>query len=557
VGNYPDIETIKSILLRESYISEEDSNEAEAASRTSEEYVAFLIHKETLDKRLFGQALAEYYGIAFIDLESTLITKESITKIPEEIARKLRIIYIKKDHDTHLITTDLVTTDNMKRITALFKGKNFKIGYSLSEYIENCFKLYEQPLETRFSAIIKDGQRIAPEILDEIIKDALNFRASDIHFEPGIDTLTVRFRVDGTLRQAGILPKSTYENVLNRIKLEAGMRIDEHFTAQDGAIQRTTDAIKADFRVSLIPTIQGEKIVMRILSSYIQDFSLKDIGLSEANQKMIEEYAAKPFGMILAVGPTGSGKTTTLYTLIKLLSRPNVNITTIEDPVEYKMPGINQIQVREASHLTFAHALRSIVRQDPDIILVGEIRDKETAEVSVNAALTGHLLLSTFHSNDAQTAIPRLIDMGIEPFLLASTLEIIIAQRLVRTICSHCKYSLLAGDAIDLLTVHKHEISSYFKKTDNIYAGKGCSMCNNTGYKGRSALYELIPVTPAMQELIITSPSSREIGILARSEGSMTMFEDGIAKVRSGATTISEVLRVVEPPAITTKKGKS
>jgi type IV pilus assembly protein PilB len=557
VGNYPDIETIKSILLKESYISEEDSNEAEAATRTSEEYVAFLIHKEILDKRLFGQALAEFYNMPYIDLESTLITKESIAQIPEDVALKLRIVYIKEDRGSHILATDLITADNIKHITSYYKGKEFKLGYSLPEYVETCFKLYEQPLETRFSAIIKDGQRIAPEILDEIIKDALNFRASDIHFEPGIETLTVRFRVDGTLRQAGILPKSTYENVLNRIKLEAGMRIDEHFTAQDGAIQRSTDAIKADFRVSLIPTIQGEKVVMRVLSSYVQDFSLKDIGLSDVNQKLIEKYAAKPFGMILAVGPTGSGKTTTLYTLIKLLSRPNVNITTIEDPVEYKMASINQIQVREASNLTFARALRSIVRQDPDIILVGEIRDKETAEVSVNAALTGHLLLSTFHSNDAQTAIPRLIDMGIEPFLLASTLEIIIAQRLVRTICTHCKYSLSAGDAIELLTVHKHEVAAYFKKTDNIYAGKGCSMCNNTGYKGRSALYELIPVTPAMQELIVTSPSSREIGILARSEGSVTMFEDGIAKVRSGATTISEVLRVVEPPVHSAKKSKT
>jgi len=251
--------------------------------------------------------------------------------------------------------------------------------------------------------------------------------------------------------------------------------------------------------------------------------------------------------MILTVGPTGSGKTTTLYALLKLLNKPDVNVTTIEDPVERKMAGVNQIQVRDQSNMTFAKGLRAIVRQDPDIILVGEIRDRETAEISVNAALTGHLLLSTFHSNDAATAIPRLADMGIEPFLLASTLQVVIAQRLVRKICNNCRYTLPLNDALAGIK-DGAQLSRYFNKNDTVYAGKGCNVCSSTGFNGRSALYEFIEITPEMQELMLQSPSTREIITLARSQGSIPMFEDGIKKVKNGVTTIAEVVRVVEPP---------
>jgi type IV pilus assembly protein PilB len=327
------------------------------------------------------------------------------------------------------------------------------------------------------------------------------------------------------------------------------MRIDEHLSAQDGAMQRTPDKHPVDLRVSLVPTVEGEKVVMRVLGAYVQGFSFADVGLEDAHRETIEHSIAKPFGMILTVGPTGSGKTTTLYALLKLLNKQDVNITTIEDPVEYKMAGTNQIQVREASDMTFAKGLRSIVRQDPDVILVGEIRDQETAEISVNAALTGHLLLSTFHANDAATAMPRLADMGVEPFLLASTLELIIAQRLVRKICSRCRYSLPVSEAAANLHTPGLRINDYFKPEDNVYAGKGCNVCNNSGYQGRMALFEIIEVTPEMEELMLRLPSTREIERLARSQGSKPMFDDGIAKVKNGATTLAEVLRVVSPPA--------
>lgn len=546
---YPSIEKIKAILLKENYISEEDSKTAEQGASDSAEYVDHLIRAQLLSKPLLGQAIAEEYSMPFVDLTANPVSKENIKIIPETTARAQRTVFVKGSDQVVALATDNPEGVNLKELAQFFPHKKVRLVYALPEQLEEALNLYEQPLETRFSSIISGGKRVAPEIVDEIIKDALTYHASDIHFEPqATEKVVIRFRVDGNLREAGTIPKEYYENVLNRIKVESGMRIDEHLTAQDGSLQRRTDTFSADIRVSLVPTVAGEKVVMRVLSSYVQAYTLADIGLGDANRELVEQYAAKPFGMILTVGPTGSGKTTTLYALLRLLNRPNVNVTTIEDPVEYKMPGINQIQVREAANMTFARGLRAIVRQDPDIILVGEIRDRETAEISVNAALTGHLLLSTFHANDASTAIPRLVDMGIEPFLLASTLEMVIAQRLVRKICSHCRYSLSAGEAIAALKVHGAEMTKYFRATDNVYAGKGCNVCSGTGYAGRTALYELIAITAEMQELIIKNPSNREIELLARSQGSIPMFEDGIQKVKNGVTTVAEVLRIVEPP---------
>lgn len=546
---YPSIEKIKEVLLEQSYISAEESAAAEAASHDSLSYVEFLIRSELLSKTLLGQALAESYKLPFANLEANPLTKEEIDKIDEKTAREQRTVYLKESDKVVAVATDAPDKVDAKVILKLFPNHNVRLAYTLPEYIDRAFELYEQPLETRFSAILESSDRIAPEIVDEIIKDALSFKASDIHFEPQPDTVTVRFRVDGILREAGKLPRENYENVLNRLKVESGMRIDEHLTAQDGAIQLTSGGHEVDLRVSLVPTVEGEKIVIRVLGSYVQNFTFADIGMEANHREVVERSIAKPFGMILTVGPTGSGKTTTLYALLKSLNTPNVNITTIEDPVEYKMRGTNQIQVHEATNLTFAKGLRSIVRQDPDVILVGEIRDRETAEISVNAALTGHLLLSTFHSNDAATAMPRLVDMGIEPFLLASTLDIIIAQRLVRTLCMQCRYSVPAKEII--AKVHAPadlKLEKYFASNENLYASKGCSSCNGTGFKGRLAVFEIIEVTLEMQELMLSSPSTREIEALARKQGSQSMFDDGIAKVRRGYTTLEEVLRVVSLP---------
>lgn len=544
---YPSVDKIKAILLKESYISEEDSQMAEKNSHDSESYIQQLIRQEVLTKSLLGQALAEAYKLPFADFSIDLPQKDSIMNIPEDKAREMRLAVFHIDDKTTTIATDQPEKIEPKKVKELFPKHKIRLAYTLPEYIDSSFELFEQPLATRFSDIINTSERVAPDIVDEIIKDALGFKASDIHFEPHGEEVVVRFRVDGNLREAGTLPKTYYDNILNRIKVESGMRIDEHLTSQDGAIQRRGE-IQVDLRVSLVPTVEGEKVVMRVLGSYVANLSFSDLGLSEKHSQAIERAAASPFGMILTTGPTGSGKTTTLYSLLKLLNKPDVNITTIEDPVEYKMPSINQIQVREKGNMTFAKGLRAIVRQDPDIILVGEIRDQETAEISVNAALTGHLLLSTFHANDASTAVPRLIDMGIEPFLLSSTLEVIIAQRLVRRICSNCRYSLPANEAIEKVHMPSVDWQRYFKSNDTIYAGKGCSVCAGSGYHGRVALYEIIEVTPEMQELILHSPSTREIETLARKQGSDPMFSDGMDKVKLGATSLVEVVRVVPPP---------
>ncbi|TSC55428.1 MAG: Type II secretion system protein E [Parcubacteria group bacterium Gr01-1014_18] len=380
--------------------------------------------------------------------------------------------------------------------------------------------------------------QMSAEIFDKIFENAVQHRASDIHMEPQEAKVGVRFRIDGVLHPMGSFEKIYYENVLNRIKVLSHLRTDEHFSAQDGSLRYQKGEQRINVRVSIMPTLDGEKVVMRILTEYVREYSLGDLGLSEPNQKLLVEAAEKPFGMILVVGPTGSGKTTTLYALLKHLNQPDVNITTIEDPVEYKLAGVNHIQVNTQTGLTFSRGLRSIVRQDPDVIFLGEIRDKDSAEIAVNAALTGHLLLSTFHANDAATAPSRLLDMGTERFLLASTLQIVVAQTLARRICDNCKEEDLdfGGKA------HK-----LFRGT-KLFKGKGCSTCSETGYKGRIALFEFIKNTPSMQELILKNVSKREIAALARKEGTVSMFEDGLEKVSQGVTTFAEVLRVAQAP---------
>lgn len=548
---YPNKDVIKTILVSGSYISEEDASVGYERAQTGEEFIDFLVQQELLTKTLFGQAMAEYYKINFVDLANVTLPSDAATKLPPDLAREQRIILLKEDGNNISLATDQPEAIDPRKIGSVFKGKPVQLYYALPEALNDSFHMYEQTLPTRFTEIIQRGTSVAPEIVDEIIKDALRYQASDIHFEPEDTEVLVRFRVDGNLREAGRLPKSFYANVLNRIKVESSMRIDEHFTSQDGSIRHEHHGRFTDLRVSLVPTVQGEKVVMRVLGSYLQGLSMSDIGLSNDQEEILRQHAARPFGMILTVGPTGSGKTTTLYAVLKLLNNPTSNITTIEDPVEYRLRGVNQIQVQEQAGMTFSKGLRSIVRQDPDVILVGEIRDRETAEIAVNAALTGHLLLSTFHANNASTAIPRLFDMGIEPFLLASTLELVIAQRLVRRLCTRCRYSIKASDYVAQSGV---KLPLGFSASDTIYTGKGCAHCNGSGYRGRVALFEFIEMTPTMQTLIPKAPTSQEIEQLAHQEGMKSMYEDGVDKAKSGLTTIAELLRVV-PPVQQAKKG--
>ncbi|HBH46463.1 MAG TPA: hypothetical protein DDX47_03815 [Candidatus Jacksonbacteria bacterium] len=545
-----DPQKIKGILLSEAYVTAEDWAKAEDfASKHRTAVLDYLLNEGVLTKDLLGQAIAEACKIPYADLNSNQPPAVQVLKIPATIGKKYRAVLFAEEKDKVTVTTDNpAQPDLIGELKKIFPKKKITIAYSLSEDIEESFIHYRKPLETRFTQILRGQEHIAPEIIEEIMSDALVYRASDIHFEPQEEEVIIRFRIDGVLYEAGRVPKQYYENILNRVKVQSQVRLDEHFSAQDGAIRYVKkDGVVLDLRVSIVPTLDGEKVAMRLLSLYVRDFSLSNLGLSTANQDILLQAGKKPFGMILVTGPTGSGKTTTLYALLKILHQPEVNITTIEDPVEYKIAGVNQIQVNPQTNLTFAKGLRSIVRQDPDVILVGEIRDEETAEIAVNAALTGHLLLSTFHANDAATAIPRLLDMAVEPFLLASTLELIIAQRLVRRICDNCRFSQVY--TLEDLRKILPNPQNYFPKCSSVtlYHGKGCKMCSNFGYKGRVAIYEFIPSSRELQDLVLRHPSSKQIWDLVRKQGARPLFEDGIEKVKDGLTTIEEVLRVASP----------
>src|SRR3989338_2188823 len=541
---------IGAILLKGDYITESDLKKADDYAAVNQvSIIDYLITEQLISFDLLGQALAEFFKVPYADLNSNIPPAAKVLKIPENIARKHRLVLFSQEAKSVIIASDDPTNKEiLKEVEKIFPNKKITLAYSLPQDIDNIFVNYRQPLSTRFAQIIKMQTRVAPEILEEIFEDAVLYRASDIHFEPQAMEVIIRFRIDGVLQEAGRIKKGYYENILNRIKVQAHLRTDEHLAAQDGSIHFVKNERIIDFRVSIIPIIEGEKIVMRLLSEYVKAFALADLGLNALHQKLIKEASQKPFGMILVTGPTGASKTTTLYAVLKILNHIDINITTIEDPIEYRIAGLNQIQVNLQTNLTFAKGLRSIVRQDPDVILVGEIRDNETAEIAVNAALTGHLLLSTFHANDAATAIPRLLDMGIEPFLLASTMEVLIAQRLVRKVCQSCRHSY----SVSLTELSKTFplAQRYFSKNNTIYKGKGCNVCNQTGYKGRVAIFEFITITPKMKELILTNPYTQRIWELATKEGAQTLFEDGLIKVKQGETTIEELLRVAAPPFI-------
>lgn len=538
------------ILLEGHYVDEADIKKAEKyAKQNKSKPIDYLLAQDIVTKDLIGQAVAEYLGVPYADLNTQQPPKEQVLKIPEYIARKYRVILFSEQGKNVTVTSDTLKQASLRaKMRTVFPGKKLTVAYSMPDDVSEMLMYYRTSLDTRFSKIIQKERRIAPEIIEEMISDALSYRASDVHFEPNETDVVVRFRVDGKMREAGRIPKKYYDNILNRVKVQAHLRLDEHFATQDGSIRYKTPEIDADIRISIVPTLDGEKIVMRILARYLTGLNMSDVGLSARNQKLLLEAAAKPFGMILVTGPTGSGKTTTLYSLLKIINKPDVNVTTIEDPVEYKIGGVNQIQVNKQTELTFAKGLRAIVRQDPDIILVGEIRDEETAEIAVNAALTGHLLLSTFHSNDAETSIPRLLDMEVEPFLLASTLELVIAQRLVRRICDHCRYSSNVTPST-FSGLPKAAVDKVKGKLKTVYAGKGCSKCGNSGFHGRTAVFEFISITPEMEDLIVTSPSKTDIWKLARSQGTISMFDDGLQKVKDGVTTLEELLRVAQPPS--------
>ena len=386
--------------------------------------------------------------------------------------------------------------------------------------------------------------------------------ASDIHIESLEKTVLIRYRVDGILRDVMDLPKSLQDGLVARIKILSNLKIDEHRLPQDGRFKIENKDYKISFRVSIIPVYDGEKVVMRLLDEGKKILTLEQLGLQPKVLDSVKADLSKPNGIILVTGPTGSGKTTTLYTMMDILNKPGVNISTIEDPIEYRMPRINQSQVNPKIGFTFAMGLRALLRQDPNIIMVGEIRDRETAGIAVNAAMTGHLVLSTLHTNDAPTALPRLLDMGIEPFLVSSTTNMIMAQRLVRKICQNCitSYTIKKEEAAQIEKDHGINIAEISQamsqakavsKTEDFssilfFKGKGCNKCGRNGYKGRIGIYEVLPMTEEIKNLVNTRADSNAIRAKARGQGMITMLEDGFLKAKAGVTTIEEILRVTK-----------
>ncbi len=402
-------------------------------------------------------------------------------------------------------------------------------------------------LKTTIETELERGYDISlVSLVNNLVEYAKELRASDVHIDPTEQSVRVRFRIDGVLQDVFRLPSTIKSEIISRIKVLASLRTDEHQSAQDGRFRLTFETTGAiDIRVSIVPTYYGENAVLRLLSDSSQALTLENMGFNEHDREKIIEAIQRPYGMILATGPTGSGKTTTLYTMIKMLNTQEVAIITIEDPIEYSLDGINQIQVNPRSGLSFANGLRSVLRQDPDSIMVGEIRDAETAMLAVNTALTGHLLLSTLHTNDAATTLPRLLDMGIEPYLIASTVNLAIGQRLVRKICEACKYEkeMTEGERKSLTHVLPAQLLA--DAHGIFFAGQGCEACNQTGYSGRIGIYEILVVDADIREAFLRKASALEIKKLACKNGMTSMLEDGFKKAQAGLTTIEEVLRVI------------
>jgi len=382
-------------------------------------------------------------------------------------------------------------------------------------------------------------------LVDALMAYAYKATASDVHIDPEESQVRVRLRIDGVMHDTFVLSKHLHSEIITRIKVLSGLRTDEHNAAQDGRFKvLVKEGEYIDIRVSIAPTYHGENAVMRLLAEQAEAFTLETLGFAEKDRAKVLQAIKKPYGMVLCTGPTGSGKTTSLYTIIKILNKPEISIITIEDPIEYSISGIEQMQVNARAGLTFASGLRSILRQDPDIIMVGEIRDEETAGISVNAALTGHLMLSTLHTNDAATILPRLIDMKVEPFLIASTVNVAIAQRLVRKICLECKIKKEAteDELKSLAGVFPPEI---LKGKPSFYTGKGCDKCSGSGYKGRIGIYEILMVDDEVREAIMRRVDASELKKIAIKNGMRVMLEDGFQKALAGITTVEEVLRIV------------
>lgn len=560
-------QNLREILLREGIIDAKVFDEIAAeADRLGQNASDMLVSRGILSQEYLMGLLAEYFGVPRADLFAHEIDTDAMRLVDEEVARKRNIIPFKKEPDGSVDVamedpSDLETIEYLSRNLHLKVNPYFATpselqkGFALygAKYTQDFKILIEESIRESLVSRAKGEEEAAKEIpiiriVDNLLAYAVALRATDVHVEPLEDTILVRYRIDGILREILRMPKEAYPGIVARIKLVSGLKIDEHMRPQDGRLRQKIGNDILDVRVALIATFYGEKIQMRLLASTQKPYSLEELGVFPDMQKIILENIKKTFGMFLVTGPTGAGKTTTLYSVLELLNKPTVNIVTIEDPIEYQIKYLNQTQINPQAGVTFASGLRAILRQDPNIIMVGEIRDQETAEMSINSALTGHLVLSSLHTNDAPTAVPRLIDLKIEPFLVAATLNVVVAQRLVRKICRVCIYSYTPSQ--EIVSFFKRELVNPSEGEAHIpttlYRGKGCAQCGGSGYFGRMGIFEVFNVDEKIRALTVGEHFSLDVlRDEARKEGMISMLQDGLRKVEVGLTTIEEVLRVI------------
>ncbi|QQG43930.1 MAG: type II/IV secretion system protein [Candidatus Roizmanbacteria bacterium] len=529
----------------------------------------YLLQQTEIKKEDILKVKAHFLNVPYIDISTAAVDPQALGLISESIARKDNIlpylydskketIYIATEDPLNLSLADFLERKTGKKVMLALGflddiGKTIGISYTqgLSPEVKEALQevsTQSTPLERQGDSSTSVHEPPIAKIVNTILEFAVKSRASDIHIEPQEIKSRVRYRIDGILQEKLSLPRGLHDSLISRIKILSEMKIDEKRIPQDGRFNFKLGNEEVDLRVSSLPTVNGEKIVMRLLKKTGGLPSLTELGLRGIQFKDLEESFNKPYGIILITGPTGSGKTTTLYSILTRLNKPGVNIVTLEDPVEYQIPGINQVQINPQAGLTFANGLRSFLRQDPNIILVGEIRDKETTQLAIQAALTGHLVFSTLHTNDSATAIPRLIDLGGEPFLIASVINASVAQRIARKVCTYCK-ELYEPDP-KIQTQIKEGLGELLPKIYKegqpmkIARGKGCNECGNSGYLGRIAIFEVLKITPVINKMILQESSAKEIETQARKEGLIIMLQDGYLKVLEGITTIEEVLRV-------------
>lgn len=553
-------DTLKKILTDSGFISAKDFEAAQKTAQDLDKSIEdILIFRGLISEDALGKLVSEYYRVPFISLKNKVIPLEVLSLVPEEAANAFHVIPFSQDAQyLHLgmeNPQDIEALEFVKRRTNLEVKPHYMttadFGKVIGQYKKNIKSVFKDIIEENIAKTkdvkMEQAEEAAEElpvikILDTILEYATAEGASDIHIEALEDVVIVRFRVDGILHDILNLPPQIHAALIARIKILTKLKIDEHRVPQDGRFKIQVRQSFIALRVSIIPTFFGENVVMRLLPESTRPLSLEELGITGQELEKIKDNISKPHGMILVTGPTGSGKTTTLYSVLNILNTPEVKICTVEDPVEYGIRRVNQAQINPAAGLTFAAGLRALLRHDPDIIMIGEIRDGETAEISIHAALTGHLVLSTLHTNDAAGAIPRFLDMGAEGFLLASTVNLIVAQRLVRRLCQSCleRYTPSA----DIAEAIKKLIPATNLEKIEFFRGKGCNECNHSGYKGRIGIYEILSVSQDIRNLIIKNVPAEAIRAQALKEGMTSLFEDGLNKASAGVTTVEEVFRV-------------